>query len=808
MNLFKIFGTIAVNNSEANSAVDETADKADSASSAISGAFKKIGAAVATYFAVDKIKDFGIEIVNTSAEVSAEQSAFSQIMGDYSKQAQEKLKAVADATGMLDTRLTPYMTSMTAKFKGLGYGVDDATGLAQRGLTLAADASAFWDKSLDDSMGALNSFINGSYEGGEAIGLFANDSQLASYAVAQGIVGEAKEWSTLDEARKQATRLQYAEDMYKLSGATGQASKEANQYANVQANLTEKWRQFKAQIGEPILQNIVLPAMEKLSGVVDIASQKFEQAQPYIQEFGSKIISVKDKALELGGYAKEQFQPALDTLRDAFSRVKDAVQPLIDKFTLYVAGGQAGEDATNAFKSVIDVLADAVGDVVEELVMFTDWCIAHQGTIETIAVIIGSLGAAWLIVNTAVGIWNGLAAIATGVTTGLAGAVAFLTSPIGIAVVVIGTLIAIGVLLYKNWDTIKAKVIELWQNLSEKFNAIKESVSNAIEQMKQAVTDKINAMKQFVTDKIDALKTGVTDKINSMKDSVTNKIESMKQAASDKIESMKQTASNKFEQMRATMGNLMQNAKDNVSQRLENMKAAYQEKGGGMSGIVSATMTGIKDTYSSSFNVINDLTGGRLGDIVGKFRDGFGQARDTVSNIFDSIRNSISDKINAARDIVSNVVDRIKGIFDFSWSLPDLKLPHISVDGGKAPYGIAGKGELPSFSIDWYAKAMDNPMVLDSPTIFGYNPASGSFLGGGEAGKEIVAGASTLSTMIRDAVASGQTGNYDEVVKMLAQILDWLGNGGLKSVMIDILLNDVKLKWRDRELARLVREYA
>ena len=149
-------------------------------------------------------------------------------MGNYSDNAQAKINEIADATGMVSTRLTPYMTSMTAKFKGLGYDIDDATTLAQDGLTLASDAAAFWDKSLEDSMGALNSFINGSYEGGEAIGLFANDTQLASYAVKQGIVSEAKEWANLDEAKKQATRLQYAQDMMAASGATGQAAKEAD----------------------------------------------------------------------------------------------------------------------------------------------------------------------------------------------------------------------------------------------------------------------------------------------------------------------------------------------------------------------------------------------------------------------------------------------------------------------------------------------------------------------------------------------------------------------------------------------------
>lgn len=205
-------------------------------------------------------------------------------MGNYSDVAQQKMNEIADATGMVSTRLTPYMTSMTAKFKGLGYDIDDATTLAQDGLSLAADAAAFWDKSLDDSMSALTSFINGSYEGGEAIGLFANDTQMASYAVKQGIVSETKEWSNLDEARKQATRLEYAQAMMKASGAVGQAAKESEQYANVQANLTEKWRQFKAQIGQPLLENVVIPAMSRLSGIVDKLSPAFEKLQKWVSE--------------------------------------------------------------------------------------------------------------------------------------------------------------------------------------------------------------------------------------------------------------------------------------------------------------------------------------------------------------------------------------------------------------------------------------------------------------------------------------------------------------------------------------------
>ena len=218
---FKILATIAVQGTDdAEKKLRKTGKQGEETSNRLVSAFKKIGAAIGTYFAVDKIKDFGKACVAAAADVAAEEAAFEQIMGAYAGSAQNKLDVVANATGITNTRLTGYMTSLTAKFKGLGNSVEDATSLAARGLNIAADASAFWDMSLDDATGHLNSFINGSYEGGEAIGLFANDTQLAAYAVENAVIKDTKAWAQLDEATKQATRLEYAENMMRLSGAS------------------------------------------------------------------------------------------------------------------------------------------------------------------------------------------------------------------------------------------------------------------------------------------------------------------------------------------------------------------------------------------------------------------------------------------------------------------------------------------------------------------------------------------------------------------------------------------------------------
>lgn len=369
MNIFELFGTIAIDNAKANKAISDTGNKASGLSNTMEAAFgkigslaKKVGTAVVAAFAVDKIKDFGKDCAETYASIAAEQASFEQIMGDYAYMAQEKMDKVASETGMVSSRLTPYMTSMTAKFKGLGYGVDEATNLAQEGLTIAADASAFWDKSLDESMSHLNSFINGSYEGGEAIGLFANDTQMAAYAVKKGIVSETKAWSALDEATKQATRLQYAKDMMAQSGATGQAAKESGEYANVLANLNEHMRQLKGVIGKPILEKLILPAMRTLNKIMPGLTEKTEA---FMTGFSNGLDKV-------AGYFKDVFTEDglnLKALPQAFKKMGADIGSYLKN--LFVGNGDffknIGQSIGNLFVNLNKAIRGALSKLVDDV---------------------------------------------------------------------------------------------------------------------------------------------------------------------------------------------------------------------------------------------------------------------------------------------------------------------------------------------------------------------------------------------------------------------------------------------------------
>ena len=605
--------------------LSDTAGKAEHSESRMTSAFKKIGAAVATYLAADKIKEFGQACVDMSAEVSAEQSAFEQIMGDYSDTAQEKVNEIADATGMVNTRLTPYMTSMTAKFKGLGYDIGDATDYAKQGLNIAADAAAFWDKSLDDSMSALNSFVNGSYEGGEAIGLFANDTQMAAYAVKEGLVSEAKEWSNLDEKIKQATRLEYAEKMQKASGAVGQAAKESKQYANVQANLNEKWRQFKAQIGEPILQNIVLPAMDKLSGfITNKLSPGFDNLKKKVAENKDRLIALKDRFVDCGKYLINTFSPAFSSLKKLFITVKDAIKPLIDRVIGYSESGEEATSSTSLLKEAIQLAADVIEKTADIVSGFVEWITSGSTSAEVFKSIILTLAAGFTTYKGILLVVNAAEKAQIAVTKGLAAAHALLNSmtPFGwaaVAATTLGALVAAAVKMSEPND----KLAEEFAKLSEEEQALHDrtieliksydSWSDARDEAMSSIETEFGAYETLaeeldnIVDKNGKIKKGYEDRATiitgelsealgieiEIVDGVIQKYGELQTSISDTIELQKAQA-------------IQESLKDDYVEALEKVKDAEENYYSALADY-NSTFAEVEDTQSK-LNYITGLT--------------------------------------------------------------------------------------------------------------------------------------------------------------------------------------------------------
>lgn len=454
---------------------------------------------VAGVFAANEVKEFGLSSIEAAAGTQAISAQFEQVFGQSQSLAQQTVNQMGKDFGMVPNRIKPAFTKTTSQFLGLGMKIESAMEKAEQATSISANAAAFFDVSMEDAQGSLNSFIKGNYEGGEAIGVFANEAQLAAFAVSNKLVKTTKEWSNLDEATKQATRLDYAENMLAAGGAidevgkkTGQASREANSYENQLGNLKQSWTDLKAGIGGPLLQPFV---------------DSMTSASKWMENFDTdKLVNKIDRVVSFAGTAKDTVMSLVNdtgnvsNLWQNFGISKDAsdeIASFADTMkTTFVAGIGVAETAFNGFKTGLGWVIDN-----KELV------------ISGIAGIAGGF-TAFKTIKTGLDIFEKVKSIGS-----IGGMVAKFSNPIGIATIAIGGLITACVYLYQNWDTVKEKALGLWETL--KNNPMAALVAGPIGGLIAAGISLYNNWDDIKTRAI-SLWTTTTEKFTAIKESVSN----------------------------------------------------------------------------------------------------------------------------------------------------------------------------------------------------------------------------------------------------------------------------------------------
>ena len=154
-----------------------------------------------------------------------------------------------------------------------------------------------------------------------------------------------------------------------------------------------------------------------------------------------------------------------------------------------------------------------------------------------------------------------------------------------------------------------------------------------------------------------------------------------------KLTAIKDKFSEKLSPITGTVGSILDAAGATVSEKLGNMRTAYEQHGGGVQGIAAAAMEGVKGYYTAGFTFLDNLTGGKLSEISGKFTStmsgivqgigqkfteagsafmtGLGNIKNTITGavtwFFDSGKKIVSTFANGIRSAFSGAVDAVKG---------------------------------------------------------------------------------------------------------------------------------------------------
>ena len=492
---------------------------------------------------------------------------------------------------------------------------------------------------------------------------------------------------------------------------------------------------------------------DKISSFVDNVKERFSGLNISFEDIVSTLKAIWDGFCEI---LAPVFEGAFAALADTITTVCDVLIGILDTFIGLFTGNweQCWTGIQEVFGGIWEGIKAVLTDVLEALKGVIDTFLGWFGT---------DLDTVWSeITSTVESVWNGIvdffASVWNEITSAASSAWETIKNVITVAIMLIGEIISAAVQIISLpwrfiWENCKEYIIAAWET-------IKNVISSALNTISSVISAGWNAISAVVSPVIDTI-------INIV----------------------------------SSGWNLISSVVSNVARGILGVVSSVWNS---ISGVVSSVMRTISSVMSSGWNAAKGVVTSAISGIRSVISSGLHAASSVVSSVLSGIKSKFSSIWEGCKSVVSSVINHIKSAMNFSWSLPKLKLPHPKIEGKFS----LDPPSVPHFSIDWYAKAMDAGMIMNKPTVFGYDAVSNSFMAGGEAGSETVVGTQSLMNMIQDAV--NNSGNRDDgaVQTLLEAIYNWMRNGGLYKLMIDVLTNGVELELDNREIARLVRKYA
>ena len=474
------------------------------------------------------------------------------------------------------------------------------------------------------------------------------------------------------------------------------------------------------------VKNVVLPILEAVRSFAVEAFQKIKdkvtEVMPQIKTTISKVWNtIKSVVSTVVNTIKTVISTVFGAIKTFISNNQQTIKTIIS--TVWKAIKTVVTTYINAVKTVITTVWNTIKTIVTTVVNSIKTVISS--VFKAIkALLSGDMAAVKTNMATA---WN---AIKTIISTVVIGIKTIISTYFNAIKTVISTVMSnIRTVISTIWSAIKGNVSVILAGIqtaiSTAWNAIRNTVSTICSSIKTAVSTAWNGIKTSVSTICSSIKTAVSTAWNGIKTSISTTVSGIKTTVSTGFSTVKTTISTAWSNVKSTTSTAWSNVKSTISTGISGAKTA-----------VSTAVSTIKSTMSGAWSSI----------------------KSTASSAWSGIKSAMTSPITTAKSTISGILSKIKGMFPLSIGriFSNLKLPHISVNGGSPPFGIGGKGSLPSFSVNWYKTGA----IFRKPTIFG---TALGWTGVGEAGPEAVAPIDTLKDYVQEAVERGSADaiNYD-----------------------------------------------
>lgn len=298
------------------------------------------------------------------------------------------------------------------------------------------------------------------------------------------------------------------------------------------------------------------------------------------------------------------------------------------------------------------------------------------------------------------------------------------------------------------WENCKDTVLSIWETIKsvigEKIDAVKEKITTVTTAISNVASAAWNAISSTASSLWEGIKGTIGSKIDAAKEKVSTATSTITSVASSAWSSVSSTASSLWSTISSTVSSKISAASSAVSSATSTITSVASSAWSSVSSAASSKWESVRSTISSKLSSAQSAVSSLMSGITSTMSSGLSSALSTVSGKFSSIYSTISSKMSAARDAVGNAISALKSKFNFSWSLPHLKLPHVSISGS---FSI-NPPSVPHFGISWYKDGG----ILTRPTIFG--AAGNNLLAGGEAGAEAVVPLATLWDKLETMITS------------------------------------------------------